>query len=392
MKTTRAKLILFLGILAAAVITAILFTRSQNGMLDSDFFCFWLGGRMLGHGQDPYNLAAYQAAGAASGTQWFGYPYFYPVILAVMFIPLGWLPVRLAAIIWVTAEILALLGVVWILLSRLSQRPFWAKIIILLVGLFLFRPVIVSLHDGQLGPVFLAVLVGALYLLERGRDVQAGCLLAFLCVKPSLGLPILGLLCVYLLCRRQWKVFYGIAGMGLVLLAVSFIVYPAWIPAFLKNSAALGNRVTLYTPTLWGQAGLVCGRNGACATPIALTGSILLAGAAIIFLFRKSGELDIWSAAAVAICIGLQVTPYLWAYDQVFLVLPLVMITLRLIERNPRPLMAAFPLLMSILAFVCLYIATLTAHDEASYLLTVILTIIFFLINIRGAHARANAV
>jgi alpha-1,2-mannosyltransferase len=345
---------------------------------------------MLGQGQDLYNYEVYKSAQLANGTNWFGYPYFYPVALAILFIPMGLIPLQIAALIWETLSIMLVILTVFLVSSRSGALPVWPKILIILAGIFLFRPVIVTLRNGQLGAVLLCILVAALYFLSRQKWQLGGGLLAFLLLKPSLGLPIVGLICIYLLLTKFWKALISFGTTTFLLLALSFLIYPNWIAAFIRNSSYLGKLVSLYTPTIWGQAGMLCHHEIGCSLWVGSTCSLLLIALTIWFILHSYPKLDIWQAGILSVLVSLLVTPYLWAYDQIFLILPILTITFTLISHNPRPFMAAFPLLVSIVALVFLYLASLKSYDEISFWLTVLIAIISYLVLYKDPHVRSN--
>ncbi|HUQ17348.1 MAG TPA: glycosyltransferase 87 family protein, partial [Candidatus Saccharimonadales bacterium] len=74
----------------------------------TDFMCFWAGSDLLARGADPYDPGTWAAAVDGLFPNWLGLlrrppcpgGYAYPLTTAVATLPLGVLPVRLAALVW----------------------------------------------------------------------------------------------------------------------------------------------------------------------------------------------------------------------------------------------------------------------------------------------------
>src|SRR5258705_1591058 len=105
---TRQELRLLVLAVAVAVPIAILGVAVALAPETTDFRCFWTGSAFLLSGEDPYLLdpwtratssLAIDAFGRLNGGNCFGtYPY--PLTTAVAMLPLGALPLGVAAVIW----------------------------------------------------------------------------------------------------------------------------------------------------------------------------------------------------------------------------------------------------------------------------------------------------
>jgi hypothetical protein len=144
-----------------------------------------------------------------------------PPIMAVLLEPLCRLPPLAGALTWFFLKVgMALLALHWAFrLVEEPQRPFppWARALV--VGLSL-KPIIDDLNHGNVNLFILFLIVAALTLFRRGRDLLAGVVLglAVACkVTPGLFLP-------YLLWKRAWRALAGCA-LGLVL-----FLYPGVVP------------------------------------------------------------------------------------------------------------------------------------------------------------------
>jgi len=68
----------------------------------TDFFTFWLAGRMTLQGQDIYSETSWIAAHYFYSSTWLPNPSFpYPIALSLFLIPLGTLPLKTAYFVWV---------------------------------------------------------------------------------------------------------------------------------------------------------------------------------------------------------------------------------------------------------------------------------------------------
>ena len=84
--------------------------------------------------------------------------------------------------------------------------------------------------------------------------------------------------------------------------------------------------------------------------------------------------MNIWLAGSIAVLIALLITPYLWAYDQVLLILPILYITNALAGiKTPYIIVSLLPILFTMISLLLLYLATLNGHDVGSILLTLII-------------------
>ncbi len=201
----------FVGILFFALALFVVHTMTDPRV--SDFFTFWLAGRLTLQGQDVYSQSLWLAAHHDYGSTWMPNPIFpYPIPLALFLVPLGLFPLRSAFLIWtLTAEILSTVSA-FLLTESLKDKAFLR--IVLIFTIFLFRPVLVSLFSGQLAPFFFFILSIAVFLWEREKWFWGGIVISLLNLKPSYGALILILAGVWLFSRRQWLALSSMALAG----------------------------------------------------------------------------------------------------------------------------------------------------------------------------------
>ena len=324
----------------------------------SDFFSLWLAPHLLLQGEDPFRADVWIPAHDAYGARWVSDSTFlYPLPLAVLLLPVGVFPLDIAAVIWVLLSLAAILWVTWRLITSWQREKALSYLLPALAGILLFRPTFLTLLVGQIEILLLLCLAGTAWLWERGKWLWGGMLAAVVALKPQIGLPLLALLAVWLLARRYWN---GLVGMGLaalLLFGLGAVFDVGWVGRWLSIGQGKVSGVFGYSPTVWGLADTVCQRQGVCTSILGGGFSIaVIAGCLWMILRRKS--LRPLQVIGVVISAALLVTPYLWAYTQVLLVIPILLVVEELYRRKiPYLLVATFPLAMAVLAFILLFVA-----------------------------------
>ncbi|HEY9790262.1 MAG TPA: glycosyltransferase 87 family protein, partial [Candidatus Obscuribacterales bacterium] len=194
-----AYLIALLGIGLAAFI--VLGSLANFGAV-SDVPEFYAGGWMIAHGNagQVYNLPVifdvekhlFPSLGAR------GIGLFVPPPGVLLLTPLALLPAGLMAALWTFLLTAALAVSLWLIICHLAlsrHQSLW------LIGIvFLSGPAVEALRLGQLAPLMLLAVTGAMIVADR-RPYLAGVLLDILIVKPQQLFPLL--LFFLASCRRQ---------------------------------------------------------------------------------------------------------------------------------------------------------------------------------------------
>jgi hypothetical protein len=172
----------------------------------TNFSFFWLAGRMTLNGENPYNEAQYLAGHDLHQLTWQPNKIFpYPLPLAIFCVPLGFLSLDQAYLIWQIITLSSIALTVFILINqweRAAQRRLFFP---LFIAMFFFGPVYLTLRTGSVGAFPLLLILFASLLLQNEKSFFAGILLSLTILKPPQGLTILLLAGAWLLARRDWK-------------------------------------------------------------------------------------------------------------------------------------------------------------------------------------------
>ncbi|MET1071182.1 MAG: glycosyltransferase 87 family protein [Umezawaea sp.] len=249
-------------------------------------------------------------------------PYMYPPLTAILFfVPLSFLPIGAASLVWNAISLMALGAVVWITLGIAGIRDSRAKValtVVLLVLTAWLLPVRVQLIAGQIN-MFLLLLVLLDFRKPFGKWMGIG-------IGIAAGLKVTPLIFVgYLVFTKRWKAARTavLAFLGTVL--VGFLVKPSdsatyWGGLVLHASRAGG---VFDTPnqSMVGAMSRVLRTDVFAPWWFALLGLVALYGLFVATLaFRRGADFLGFSAAAIT---GLLVSPVSWEHHWVY-VIPLM--------------------------------------------------------------------
>lgn len=170
------------------------------------------------------------------------YP-FYSILLHAPFI---FIEFTLARAIYMTLLQAALIIGIGLNLSRLGWKPpVWLLIAIIIWSLVDY-PQARGLILGQFAIWAFLSLSATLWLLYRGKDVAAGCVLVLSTMKPSLVYFVIPFLFIWAIWQKRWSFLAGFAGLLGVLVLGSTLIFPPWISGMLF-------RITHFTDYAIGQ-------------------------------------------------------------------------------------------------------------------------------------------
>jgi hypothetical protein len=377
MKTTIQKT---LGTIATlTLIGGMIFLRAKISATSfdfqsSNFTFFWLAGRMILEGENPYDESQYLAGHETYGIKWQPNKIFpYPLPLAVFCIPLGLLSLPTAYITWQVITLLSVAGTIFILLNHWQESAPRRLLVPIFAAMFFFGPLYLTLHTGSIGVLALLAVAGAILLFEKDKSLLAGVVLSLTMLKPPQGVTILLLAGIWFLARRDWKAIYGVIIGGLALLVVGMLQDPMWVIKFRSASEAVMDRTLGVHSNVWAFAYLTCAGASPCSTLFGAALGLILLGLGGLFLWQNQARLTAWEAFNVILPTAFVSTIYLWAYDQLPYVIPIVWIIGTLVTRTKSYIHAfIFLIVLDIVSFFALIQQAETSKDLWSLSTTII--------------------
>ncbi len=341
---------------------------------NSNFFFFWLSGRMVWTGENPYNPVQWLAGHDAFGATWKPNQIFpYPLPLMFFLAPLGLLSLGQAYFIWLVLSQVLMAVTVYVLLNHWKEQAYRLFFLPVMLFLLFFGPVYLSLQIGSIGPLTLIILVGAILLLDKQRSFPAGLLLSLTILKPPQGLTLLILAGVWFLARRDWKAIAGLAAGGLALLLIGLARDPLWLTKLGGASQVVLDRTLGIQSNLYSFSYLACSANVPCMWSLGSAAVLLVLGGGAYYLWRNAARLTAWEAFNLIIPLGFLTAIYLWSYDQLPYLIPIVWITGKLIERTRSYLYAIlFLFFIDLISLVSLIVQAYTKKDLLSVFTTLV--------------------
>jgi len=206
----------------------------RAGLEHNDLIGRWYGTRAALHGADLYSPAMtrqIQAIADHDKSSAFDYPATFAVLMA----PLALLSWKTASVVYlafvIPALALAIRRCILLLDLGLSSH---ATVLITLAALGSW-PAVWGLRLWQPGLLTAIFLFAGCSLLSRGGDTAAGILFALASIKPQIVLPLLLVLLVWTMLRRQWSFMIAYAATNIALLALAEMLAPGWVPHWLAS-------------------------------------------------------------------------------------------------------------------------------------------------------------
>lgn len=314
----------FAGSAVAALVLLVLAGALQRRLEligNDDFSRLWAGPRALLTGHDPYDPATWGTTSVALGTL---APdtsvYIYPPWVALLLLPFGLLPLPAASLAWLALSLAAgLAGLRALVRTWLPGRPgahaaAAALLLLSWVGAL-------SLVIGQWGALLIAALGACLVALRAGRPGWAGLAAVSLIIKPQLFILAAPAIALQVL----WPIRGRVSSAGVRFLAaalggtaaavaLSWLVVPSWWPSWFTHISR--QQLGPDSDTI---PGLLFTLGGAQALRVAPLLQLALVGLGLAFHPRSAGWLPLWLALSLADA------PYANSYDQMLLVVPVVL-------------------------------------------------------------------
>lgn len=376
----------FLGtIITLTIIGGMIFVRIQLSAgfdyQNSNFAFFWLAGKMTIDGENPYDENTYLDNHEKYGIKWQPNRIFpYPLPLAIFCIPLGFFSMGTAYTLWQIISLIFVAISIYILLSLTNNEATKRLLIPVFFAMLFFGPEYLTLYTGTVGAFALLILTIAIYLLEKESIILAGVLLALTMLKPPQGLTILLLTSIWFLARKNWKAIIGIGIGGILLLAIGLLQDPQWIQKLLNAGDAVLDRTQGVHSNVWAFAYLACNGESTCSTLLGVGFSLILLGGSGFLLWQNQAKWSNWEAMNLIIPIGFVSTIYLWAYDQITYLIPIIWIIGAFVQKSRSYLFSfVFLILIDVISLYALLQQALTDTDLWSLGTTIFVLLFLFI-------------
>ena len=232
-----------------------------------------------------------------------------------------------AATLWLVSNFLLIfvsIVFVWKVYApaSISSRWFWLPIL----AAFIFPFTATALVVGQVNSLVLFGLASFLYLYQKSNDFGAGVALSLTMTKPQLVYLTIPLILMSSIRHRRWKIILGFSSFLLVSIFIVFLIRPTFLGEYIGSISSWG-LLNFLSPTapvvlsvffnfIW----------------IRLIGFLLLP-IAIWIWFRRGKNLDMGLLVDVSLLASIITTPFLWSYDYIVLLIPLIRVWIWMIDR-----------------------------------------------------------
>lgn len=279
----------------------------------NDFSGFWAGPRAVLAGVSPWDPSSYPAARIAFDTQRDDASVLnYMPWTVIALLPLGLLPLDIAAWIWMALSMIcAALALRALLREFLPGRA----VVHGALGLALFagQPGFHTLVLGQWALLLMSAVAAIVLAVRAGHARRAGIAALALLAKPQLFVwTALGLVIPALFDTRYRRFVAFAAVLAGALVVSAWLAFPEWFPAWISDIPA---RRTGRSAVLLSAFGQLLGPPGRVI-------AIAVIGAGLVLASRFVPGSDPWLAVWLAFSSAGAI--YSWSYDHVLLFVPLV--------------------------------------------------------------------
>jgi hypothetical protein len=242
----------------------------------------------------------------------------------LLYAPLSIFSYRTAYWIFFVVNALLLIVCLWLLQSRmriLSEKWKWLPVF-LFVG---FYPIMRTFTHGQDSLVMLALLAGALWCLDRNRDLRAGLLVGLGIFKFQIVLPVALLFFIW----RRWKFVAGFLASSSIAGLISFaLVGLSGARAYLKTMMAMSVhlvsqadivRYATMPSAMFNLRGFAYGSLRDTLPPLGLQAITALLSIAVIWVAGRQR-----SSLTLAITVASLVSYHFLPHDASILIIPIV--------------------------------------------------------------------
>jgi len=375
----RNLLFLLFSLLLVTVILAVALYVPNSLPVNSDFSAIYNTDLALVNRVPIYDLPKVEALAAQRSSiapeKFFLARFPYPPWYALSTFYLGLLPANAAATLWFELNLVMLFLSVWLLTDGWSGR---LRLITFPLALF-FLPVLGALSVGQYDfPVLLGIAL-LVYSLRKENVALTTLGAVLLTFKPHIGALILLSVLGWLVGSRSSfgrRVIRSIVIAGIVLFIVGFIADPAWIISYPKMLSSYQNESNVTACSECASLPMWLSRwffDGSLAMAARIAVALLIILVAIFFSIRRALLKSPAILLTFALLMTLLVSPYLYNYDFILLLVPLAM----LINVTSSALQKA-------VVFVCYLVPTFAlllfgrAGNISLIIVTIVITVLLY--------------
>jgi len=371
--------IVIIAFLVGAYFVSRAAVNNYDNPANSDFFTFWLAGRLVLRGSNPYSVLDWVGGHNIFGSTWFpNLAFIYPLPLAIFLLPIGLFNQKDAFILWDIFSIFVTFLSIYFLMQALGdkKRKFLIPII---AGTIIFRPLFPLVGGGQISGWLLFMIVISLILWDIKQWLAGGMVLTLTLLKPNIGIFLIFFVSSYLLLNKNHKAIFGIILGGMSLFILGAVLDPWWLKEYYYILTLKYNQIFGYAPTIWGMAFYITGFVQQNAMPIGfILSGILIVGYFILIIQYKTMELlDVMS---FSILISLLVTPSIWPYDQILLLVPIMSLLGKLVRLQVHPAVSslAFPIISTFSIYLYVRSSLVELENLNVFLTIFVLAILTF--------------
>lgn len=161
----RQKILILIVLTLLFLFLSVALMSFQQPPQNSDFFTFWLSGHLFLEGENPYNSVAWVGGHHLFGATWIpNQKLVYPLPIGWLFASFALLPFYNAFLLWDTLSIWMIVGTIVLLWGKLKrEKPTW--IFPIFASILIYRPMVLTLINGQISAYLTLILASITYLL-----------------------------------------------------------------------------------------------------------------------------------------------------------------------------------------------------------------------------------
>ena len=354
----------------AVMLFAGFFEARDRNVQGNDFSYMWAGAHAVLGGHNPYDGVSFPAESKILGTApphetVFGYPPW----VALALVPLAALPLWVASGLFTYGGmLLAAIGLRALVRARVPDLPLVHTLAA--AALLASQPGIAALQAGQWAFLLVAALCWTALGLGSGSLLRSSASVILL-AKPQLVLFDVWAVFRSAFAIRGLRYTMLLGSVFAVVVGLPWLVFPGWLEAW--RTALIAQRMAFVPPTTPAQA--LADLIGAPGIWLAVLALFVTVAIGLAFDARGEGWLAIWIAISAAFPV------YSWSYDQVVLVVPIVIAAGVIARRSRRVaiLVAVFGFTFLLLVPTLLYEIANRRINE-SYSAFIPLTVLLLLV------------